>query len=149
MFECLITNVKGKRTVERKVTMPTFSQSSKDRLETCDPRLQKLFNEVIKYYDCTVECGYRGEFEQELAVRNGYSFKHFPNSKHNKMPSLAVDVNPYPWRWSRPKESIYFAGFVKGVASMMGIEIRCGVDWDSDKDLQDQTLNDYPHFEIE
>lgn len=129
--------------------MPTFSQSSQDKLATCDDRLQRLFNEVIKYYDCTVECGARGEFEQELAVRNGMSQLHYPNSKHNKVPSLAVDANPYPWRWSRQKESIYFAGFVKGIAALLGVPIRWGGDFNRDMDLQNDNFVDSPHFELE
>ena len=31
--------------------MPKFSKKSRERLETCDERLQKVFNEVIKHYE--------------------------------------------------------------------------------------------------
>ena len=34
--------------------MPKFGKNSKERLATCDERLQKVFNEVIKYVDCSV-----------------------------------------------------------------------------------------------
>lgn len=128
--------------------MPSFSQFSKDQLATCDQRLQDLFNEVIKYYDCRVECGFRDQSDQELAFSQGNTTKHWPDSKHNTNPSQAVDVNPWPFRWSRERESIYFAGFVMGIAQKMGISIRWGGDWNQDHDLQNQTLNDYPHFEV-
>jgi peptidoglycan L-alanyl-D-glutamate endopeptidase CwlK len=42
----------------------------------------------------------------------------------------------------------YFAGFVKGVASQMGIPIRWGGDWNSDNNLKDNKFDDLPHFEL-
>lgn len=129
--------------------MPKYSDQSAEKLKTCDKQLQHLFNEVIKHYDCTIADGYRGEYLQEIAVRSGASRLHYPNSKHNQTPSKAVDAIPYPWKWSRAKESIYFAGFVMGIASQLGINLRWGGDWDMDTDQEDQRLKDYPHFEIE
>ena len=34
--------------------MPKFGKTSRDRLATCDDKLQQVFNEVIKYVDCSV-----------------------------------------------------------------------------------------------
>ena len=34
--------------------MYKFGKSSKKRLETCDEKLQKVFNEVIKHVDCSI-----------------------------------------------------------------------------------------------
>ena len=42
----------------------------------------------------------------------------------------------------------YFGGFVLGTAEEMGIDIRWGGDWDSDRDLDDQSFDDLPHFEV-
>jgi peptidoglycan L-alanyl-D-glutamate endopeptidase CwlK len=128
--------------------MPSFSKLSLSKLATCDERLQRVFTEVIKYFDCTVVCGFRGEEEQNEAFRTGKSQKKWPNGEHNKTPSMAVDVVPFPINWNDPKQMIYFAGFVVGIAAQMGIKIRWGGDWDSDRDLKDQNFNDYPHFEI-
>ena len=44
--------------------MPNFSIVSKQRLNTCHQDLQKLFNEVIKHYDCAVIQGARSDFDQ-------------------------------------------------------------------------------------
>jgi peptidoglycan L-alanyl-D-glutamate endopeptidase CwlK len=140
--------------------MPLFSAASREQLATCDPRLQRLFNEVIKHYDCKVLEGHRGQAAQEAAFRAGNSKLHYPFGNHNKLPSMAADVAPWPVQW--PDESgltvkqatnrllrfHLFAGFVKGVASQQGLKIRWGGDWDSDWDLLDQTFNDLPHFEI-
>ena len=128
--------------------MPVFSDTSRKRLETCDPRLQRLFSEVIKHFDCSVLCGHRGEAAQNEAFRSGTSTKRWPASKHNILPSIAVDVAPYPIRWDDIDRFRYFAGFVMGVAAQMGIKIRSGGDWDMDTDLHDQNLIDLPHFEL-
>lgn len=42
----------------------------------------------------------------------------------------------------------YFGGFVQGVAAERDIDIRWGGDWDSDRQINDQTFDDLPHFEI-
>ena len=44
--------------------MPRFGRRSRTRLVTCDKQLQKLFNEVVKYFDYSVLVGFRGEDEQ-------------------------------------------------------------------------------------
>ena len=128
--------------------MPQFGERSARALETAHPDLQRLFVEVIKHYDCSVLEGHRGQVAQEEAVAKGLSKTHWPDSKHNKYPSLAVDVAPYPINWKDTERFYHFAGFVKGVAEMLGIKIRCGCDWDGDTDLHDQTFMDLPHFEL-
>lgn len=128
--------------------MPSFSGPSKKRLSTCDKKLQTLFNEVVKHFDCSVLCGHRGEEEQNKAYKAGNSQKQFPHGKHNKLPSNAVDVAPYPIDWDDRERFQYFAGFVLGTAKQLGINIRYGGDWDSDNDLKDNNFDDLVHFEI-
>ena len=41
--------------------MPRYSQRSKDRLATCDRRMQEIMNEVIKHFDVTIVHGWRDE----------------------------------------------------------------------------------------
>lgn len=127
--------------------MPKFSQLSLDKLSSCHSDLQKLFNEVIKEFDCVVLQGYRSEEEQLKFFNQGKS-KIKSGGKHNSLPSLAVDVAPYPIDWSDKERFYYFAGFVKGLASSLGISIRWGGDWDSDNNLKNQTFFDLPHFEL-
>ena len=128
--------------------MPSFSQRSKDRLATCDDRLQEVFEEVIKHWDCTILQGERTKEEQDEFFRTGRSKVRWPNSKHNSSPSKAVDVAPYPIDWNDTRRFDYFAGFVKGIALSKGVTLRWGGDWDSDGDVRDQNFNDLPHFEI-
>lgn len=125
-----------------------FSERSTRNLSSAHPDLQKIFNEVIKQIDCTVIFGYRTLEEQEEMVRLGHSELHFPKSKHNSKPAMAVDVAPYPIDWNNRERFVYFAGIVKGVAAQLDIKIRWGGDWDSDNDLHDQTWMDLPHYEL-
>ena len=129
-------------------TMPQFSKLSERRLAECHPSLQLLFNAVIKHYDCVILCGHRGEREQNEAFADGKSQLKWPDSKHNKKPSLAVDVVPYPVDWNDRHKLYHFAGFVIGAAWALGIKLRWGGDWDGDRDLSDQSFNDLVHFEL-
>ena len=134
--------------------MPQFGEASRKQLSTCHPELQLLFNEVIKHFDCKVLEGYRNQADQEKAFNAGNSKLHYPHGKHNKIPSVAVDVSPYPVAWNDTKRFYWFAGFVMGIATQLkarGImkhDVRFGGDWDGDKDVNDQKFNDLVHFEL-
>ena len=128
--------------------MPQFSGKSLERLKTCHPDLQRLFTEVIKHYDCTVTCGHRGKDEQDEAVRTGASKLAWPNSKHNQLPSIAIDVVPFPIDWNDTSRFYHFAGFVLATAKQLGIEIRWGGDWNSDLKFRDEKFKDLPHYEL-
>lgn len=128
--------------------MPSFGKRSRDNLAEAHTDLQRLFNEVIKYYDCSVIEGHRGQEEQDRYYHSGKSKVKFPNSKHNKTPSMAVDVVPYPVDWKAEKRFYMFVGVVRGVAAILGINIRCGADWDGDMEVKDQNFHDLPHFEL-
>lgn len=139
--------------------MPKFSEKSLKNLDTCDPDLQRLFNEVIKWFDCSITEGHRNEEKQNLYFKLKKSKVEWPNGKHNTNPSEAVDAPPCPIKWpdkkNRPKEYIkdiakfyLFAGYVLGTAQQMGIKIRWGGDWDRDFDILDQSFDDLPHFEL-
>ncbi len=136
--------------------MPSFSNISKSRLNTCHQELQTLFHYVIKYYDCTIVTGTRNKADQNECYIKGTSQVKYPNSKHNSLPSMAVDAAPYDngkidWDYD---QMYHFAGFVQGIAQMlydygsMKQRIRLGADWDGDNDVQDQKFKDIPHFEL-
>ncbi len=128
--------------------MPHYSKKSKKILNNAHPGLQKLFNEVIKHFDCRIVCSYRGKAAQELAFDGGFSGAHFGESPHNFKPSTAIDVVPYPVDWHDTDRMHYFAGQVMGIAIMMGIEIKWGGDFDRDTHLSDERAHDLPHFEL-
>ena len=128
--------------------MPKFGRSSRTRLDSCEPDLQKVFNEVIKYVDCSVLEGHRGQERQNKLCDEGKSKVRFPDGRHNKLPSRAADVTPYPVDWNDRERQTLFAGFVLGVARGMGINLRWGGDWDQDWEVKDNTFDDFPHFEL-
>ena len=128
--------------------MPYFGKKSKQRLATCDERLQKVFNEVIKYVDCSVLEGHRGQERQDKLYEEGKTKLKFPNGRHNMAPSNAVDVTPYPVDWDDRERQTLFAGFVLGIARSMGVRLRWGGDWDMDFQVLDNRFDDFPHFEI-
>ena len=106
--------------------MPRFGSRSTSHLSEAHPKLQDLFNEVIKYIDCSVLEGFRSEEEQNKLFHARKSKLQWPESKHNAMPSMAVDVVPYPIDWNDRDRFIYFGGFVLATAKQMGIDIRWG-----------------------
>lgn len=128
--------------------MPRFGRKSKERLASCDPQLQELFNEVIKHIDCSVLEGHRSGERQNKLYDEGKTKVRYPNGRHNANPSLAVDVTPYPVDWEDRERQTLFAGFVLGIANSMGIKIRWGGDWNMDFHVQDNKFDDFPHFEL-
>ena len=128
--------------------MPKFGKRSKERLATCEKDLQLVFNEVIKYVDCSVLEGHRGESRQNSLYEDGKTKVRYPNGRHNASPSRAVDVTPYPVDWDDRERQTLFAGFVLGVANQMGINLRWGGDWDQDFEVKDNRFDDFPHFEL-
>ena len=128
--------------------MPYFGKKSKERLNTCDSKLQKVFNEVIKHVDCSILEGHRDKDRQNKLHEEGKTKVKYPNGRHNRQPSSAVDVTPYPVDWKDRERQTLFAGFVIGVASQMDINLRWGGDWDQDFQVTDNRFDDFPHFEL-
>lgn len=129
-----------------------FSNSSIGKLQTCHPNLIRLCDVVVLGWDCTVLYGHRTKEEQEKAFEEGRTMLHWPDSMHNKLPSLAVDLAPWhseekpPVDWYNTDRWRSFGGFVMGIAFKMGLKVRWGGDWDGDWTFTDQRLIDLPHF---
>lgn len=134
--------------------MAVFSNASKRELDTCHTDLQTLFNEVIKQRDCSVLQGFRNKEEQNKAYEEGKSQKKWPNGNHNKNPSTAVDVIPFPIDWNDREGITYFAGYVLGIAEgliqtgKITHKLRWGGDWNSDGQVKDNKFDDLVHFEL-
>lgn len=122
--------------------MPKFSKKSLERLSACHPFLQEICNELIKEVDFTVICGHRNEVDQNHAFDIGASKLKFPKSKHNIMPSKAVDLAPYNngIDWNNHVAFKELARKFKLIAEHKRIAISAGADWKSFPDL--------PHFEL-
>lgn len=126
--------------------MPKFGDRSKRNLASVDENLQRLFNEVVKHWDCSVICGLRTTEEQQALYAKGrteegkivtYADGVRRRSKHQD--GVAVDVVPYPIAWEDVIGMREFGQFVKGVAVGMGIDIEWGGDW---------KFTDLPHFQL-
>jgi len=120
--------------------MPSFSQRSLDNLATCHKDLQRVAHEAIKHFDFTVICGHRGKTAQDKAFAEGKSKVKWPNSKHNKNPSLAFDATPVPLDWKDTASFHAMAKTMKEAAHKLKITIRWGGDF--------KNFFDGPHFEL-
>lgn len=135
--------------------MPKFSQDSFSKLSACHSDLQVLFYEVIKTCDCTILEGYRNQVDQEKAFESGHSRLHWPDGKHNKQPSMAVDVAIDPIDFYDHTRCDWFAGYVMGIAQKLKDDgkmthgIRWGGSWNGLGSMNTDTmLNDLMHFEL-
>lgn len=128
--------------------MAYFGTASTKRLATCDEKLQRVFQRVVQTIDCTILKGHRNKEEQDAAFASGNSQLKWPNGKHNKLPSKAVDVIPYPIDWDDRERMTLFAGFVLGVAEEMGVRLRWGGDWNMNWEVGDNDFDDLVHFEL-
>jgi len=128
--------------------MSKFGTRSRNSLHSCDNRLKKVFNEVIKTVDCSVLEGHRDKDKQNKYYDEGKTRLQYPLGRHNKFPSMACDVVPYPIDWNDRERFHLFAGFVLGIANQMGIELRWGGDWNRNWEVDDNKFDDFPHFEL-
>lgn len=132
-----------------------FGTISEYNLSSCSPPLQHLLREAIrrapKWLDFAVTCGHRNQVDQDKAFRDKASTKQWPNSKHNTLPSRAVDIRPAsPFNAKDWNDKLRFAriiGFIECIAVELGIPIRLGMDWDRDGQSIDETFIDLPHIE--
>jgi peptidoglycan LD-endopeptidase CwlK len=130
--------------------MARFSKKSQARLDSCHKDLERVFDKVLENgrWDCSILEGYRSPERQNELFRQKLSEVSGGNSKHNYLPSLAVDVAPYPIDWKNLERFRRFGEYVLGVADSLGIKLRWGGDWDGDTDIKDQKFNDLVHFEL-
>lgn len=128
--------------------MPKFGKNSQQQLDTCHEDLQKVLNVAINEVDFTVLEGYRSKELQDKAFFEGKSKLKYPNGMHNKKPSLAVDIAPYPIDWKDLKRFGNVAFFIRGIAYSMGIKLRLGGDWNGDF-INNESFFDLPHLELE
>lgn len=122
--------------------MYKFSKISLDKLETCHPDLIRLMTAALNSspMDFSVICGYRSEKEQNKAYKEGKSQVQYPHGKHNKIPSMAVDIAPYPINWDDIEAFKQLGEHIKKIAKDLDISVWWGADW--------KTFKDYPHYEL-
>lgn len=135
-----------------KQIMPKLGEKSKKELKTCVKPLQTLCEAVIEDIDFSVLEGHRNERDQNIAFAKGLSQRQWPLGEHNKLPSKAMDVAPYPIDWKNQEAArqrfVLLAGFFLCHAKRLGISIRWGGDWNRNLDTRDEKFRDLGHFEI-
>ena len=97
--------------------------------------------EAIKLYDFSVIEGHRAQKEQDAYFESGASKVRFPHSFHNKVPSLAIDIVPYPIDWKNLQRFRTLAEIIKDVCEELGEE---DLKWGYDKWGWDM-----PHWQLE
>ena len=127
-----------------------FGTRSREQLNTCSDLLQACSEHVLRIKDHSVLKGFRSEQEQNKAFSEGHSKLRWPNGKHNRLPSTAMDIQTYP----RPhgeqelrEEQFYLLGLYRGVAAALGGDLRTGADWDHDGEVSDNGWDDLFHVE--
>lgn len=121
--------------------MPHFGTTSLDRLETCHPDLQKVMRAaIVAGPDFSIICGHRDEPAQNKAFAEGASKAIWPQSKHNTLPSNAVDIAPYPIDWDDTERFEALSKHVLAIANALEIELTWGGTWTDPVDM--------PHYEL-
>lgn len=129
-----------------------FGKRSTKELYTLHEDLQIVLVEAIGIIDFSIIQGHRNKKLQNLYYNTGRSQIKWPNGMHNKLPSYAVDIVPYPIDWSNnPKVLARFymlMGMIYAISVRKRVRLRFGLDWDMDYIFTDQTFDDLVHIEL-
>lgn len=125
-----------------------LTKLSLQRLSTCHPDLQRVVLHAAETFNFQVQCGHRGKQEQNEAFARRTSKLKWPNSKHNKQPSLAVDLIPLPVNWNDLKKFREMMDVVKASAAKLGVKVRFGNDFNQNGVIGDDSFIDWPHVEL-
>jgi peptidoglycan L-alanyl-D-glutamate endopeptidase CwlK len=136
----------------------TLSVVAEQRLSTVNPVLRDIVMEAEKIVPFMVLEGHRGKEAQDKAVAEGKSKLPWPQGKHNKLPSDAVDLAPLYFEagakidWHDLIAFGRIMGVIQALAFQRGVKLRFGLDWDGDfrsvnRDPNESFL-DAPHVEV-
>ena len=116
--------------------MPHFGPASTVIRDQCHPKLIRVLDAAIQYYDFSCIWGYRDVETQNRMFDDGFSQLRYPNSKHNWQPSRAVDIIPYPKGFAATDKAFYKqATYIYRAAATCGVSLIWGGHWRSFKDL--------------
>lgn len=131
--------------------MRRWSAKSKRIRNTLDPRLQIVVDELLVWVDISLISGYRDREEQNTLFENRKTQVRYPDSKHNRRPSLAVDLQPWPYPTNENDLRAalgYIAGLAMVIAKNHGWQLRWGGDWNRNGDVTDNGFDDLFHLEL-
>lgn len=130
-----------------------FGKTSQMKLYTVHPDLEIIMGDALDtgIMDFSIIEGHRRQVEQNKYYDLGKSRVKFPDGKHNKIPSKAVDAAPFingKVSWNR-LHCCVLAGIILACAAKRGIKLRWGGNWDMDGEpITDQDFQDLVHFEL-
>jgi len=132
-----------------------LSKSSKARLETTSPLIQKIIIAALESsmidFGIPKYGGKRTAEEQKALYDDGKSKCDGKDKRSYHQSGNAVDIVAYVnGHYTYDARYYYMLGHhILSTAKRMGItNMRWGGDWDRDFDLDDQTFNDLCHFEL-
>lgn len=120
-----------------------FGTVSEERLATCHPKIQLVVRLALKKTkeDFSVLEGWRPKARQNELFAENKSQLQFPDSWHNKSPSRAIDIVPYPVDWNDSGRFYMLATYMFAAAAELEIKINWGGHWTS--------FQDFPHWELD
>lgn len=129
-----------------------FGEKSGKNYSTLSLKLRKIADRTLGYgvMDFSIDCGYRDQGEQNRLFELRRSKVRWPNSKHNHLPSKAMDCVPFVAgrsSWNK-LHCCVLAGLILAAAREEGKLLRWGGNWDMDSEpITDQDFQDLAHFE--
>ena len=123
-----------------------FSNKSLEKLNSVDPKLKFLAEEVLKIspIDFSITCSLRKKEEQEQLVKEGKSKTIY--SKH--LLGKAIDILPCKEKYNQSKDIFILVGLFIAVAKQLNIKIRVGALWDYNS-TKDNNFIDAYHIQVE
>ena len=115
------------------------------------PELQEFVDVVLDTspFDLSLTDGHRGQIQQDTAFASGASEVQWPNSKHNRNPSEAVHIDPYPIDYENWLLYYCLAGVIWTVSiGFPDLQLRWGGDWNTDRQLNAERFRDLAHWEV-
>jgi peptidoglycan L-alanyl-D-glutamate endopeptidase CwlK len=129
-----------------------FGKTSRANRATIHPDLQMIMDDALAtgIMDFSIIEGHRAKGPQNRYYMIGKSKVKWPDGKHNKMPSDAVDAAPHingKISWNK-LHCCVLAGIILSCAAKRGIKLRWGGNWDMDGEpITDQDFQDLVHYE--
>ena len=129
-----------------------FGRKSIKNRETLSLNLRRIADRALGYgvMDFSIDCGFRPKAIQDRLFKLGRSKVIWPNSKHNHLPSKAMDCVPYvngKSSWVKVHCCV-LSGLIQAAAVEERIKLRWGGNWDMDSEpITDQDFQDLVHFE--
>lgn len=124
----------------RKHTHGSDCDGCNDRLDEVHVLLQSFFYQLKDVYeDAHISHGFRDIADQNAAFASGASKLQWPNSKHNKLPSEAIDI----FQINENGKAVFDPRFCHE-AYKLSIKLGFKFRWGG----QFKTLGDFGHFEL-